>query len=186
VLTICSVRQDYEASPFLRIPGELRNRIYDYLFSGVKIRPVRKATDLINIFFVCRQLYAETALLPYRESTFAFQAVRTPIRFRKGKAVVSEFLAKRTYAQLLAMQHFEIWVWNLGTLVILGEPSCQIRPEYWDFIDQVPNLKRLTLLRVHPDNSQLNAPECELWEEWIKKKSSLHVEWLSVDHQASI
>jgi len=79
-------------SPLLRLPAELRNRIYEYAFrtdcidyrsnkfrsrSDFKYNPVRKtsaASQSLSLFLaslpVCRQYYAETKLLVFQLSPF--------------------------------------------------------------------------------------------------------------------
>jgi hypothetical protein len=82
-------------SPLLRLPGELRNRVYEYAMSGVTIsvfpapKPWSPAqlhahvadtataltamsspSDTISLTRVCRQIHVETRLLPFRAFTF--------------------------------------------------------------------------------------------------------------------
>jgi hypothetical protein len=154
-------------SLLLSLPGELRNIIYDCLFSGAKVAPVStppgKVTGSINTLFICRQIYSETALMPYQGFTFIFQTIRTPIRFRDGKAIAHEPLAKRTDAQLLASRHFELWTWNLGCLV-LGGPLTQVQPEFWNFTNLATNLMKLKSRDMLSHNYPSQAPVCALWE----------------------
>jgi hypothetical protein len=90
-----SEARNRKTSPLLRLPGELRNRVYGYALSGVTISvfpapkpwdpaqlhahvadPVTALTatsnvmDTINLTRVCRQIHAETRLLPFRAFTF--------------------------------------------------------------------------------------------------------------------
>ncbi|KAF1840622.1 uncharacterized protein K460DRAFT_259121, partial [Cucurbitaria berberidis CBS 394.84] len=75
-------------SPLLRLPGEIRNRIYDYAFSGHIVHvlgpsreyPMYRATDwqptgyslstLNNTTTLCRQIRSETVLLPLERNEF--------------------------------------------------------------------------------------------------------------------
>jgi hypothetical protein len=105
-------------SPFLRLSGEIRNRIYDYALGGntinigyqtyhssyKKVVPVFKyhctvfstrvnpykdrqnprvkishGFTLLNS--ICRQLYLETAALPYKLNTIAFDSHNTMVNF---------------------------------------------------------------------------------------------------------
>lgn len=92
---------DAKMSPLLRLPGEVRNMIYEYVFTVDKIsiqydyhagyqkRPylllcktdgdlcgphpaIRTWMDLVSPSFVCHQIYDETRCHPYRLNTFVF------------------------------------------------------------------------------------------------------------------
>ncbi|KAH4935014.1 hypothetical protein HBI79_080140 [Parastagonospora nodorum] len=85
-LELVEANQD---SPLLRLPGELRSRIWEYVLGGYELRSMdiknsqqitiqrmvppfaerRNGTQLLR---TCRQIYTETALLPYRANTFVF------------------------------------------------------------------------------------------------------------------
>ncbi|KAF3001553.1 hypothetical protein E8E13_009730 [Curvularia kusanoi] len=72
--------QNQKQSPLLRLPGELRNKIYGYFFSDYDIHmecegfsfvggsefPHLRGNQLVAMSAVCRQLHDETALLPFR------------------------------------------------------------------------------------------------------------------------
>ncbi|KAF1850674.1 uncharacterized protein K460DRAFT_412336 [Cucurbitaria berberidis CBS 394.84] len=87
-------------SPFLRLPGEIRNRIYEFALTASRIqvrkryilppnrtiylyfdtcktikmndnRPSNNVNLLLGITATCRQVHAEAALLPYTLNTFA-------------------------------------------------------------------------------------------------------------------
>jgi hypothetical protein len=69
-------------TPFLRLPPELRNRIYEYTLSfwllGI-LNPWKPRTYVdkwytdcnLSILSTCRQIYAEAKLLPFRVDVFA-------------------------------------------------------------------------------------------------------------------
>lgn len=74
-------------SPFLRLPPELRNQIYAYVFKGCEIfcppcyyQPqvmsvndrgyLQSCRSLFAPAFACRQMHAEMRLLPYRYSKY--------------------------------------------------------------------------------------------------------------------
>ena len=84
-----------QKSPLLSLPGELRNKIYEYALGGNLISPFYLGDDdtvfflrsaqygnpqdqsteeawakLFNLSKVCRQLYQETKLLPYKLNVF--------------------------------------------------------------------------------------------------------------------
>jgi hypothetical protein len=67
-------RNDRE-SPLLRLPGELRNRIYGYVFDGSILSFVRSLVNVVlsqpiapglPLTRVCRKLHKETALVPFK------------------------------------------------------------------------------------------------------------------------
>jgi hypothetical protein len=93
--TSCSRARNREQSPLLRLPGELRNKIYEYAMSDVTItifpssnprKPfqlyaylARGAADAISssnvldmtgLMRTCQQVYLETRLLPFQAITF--------------------------------------------------------------------------------------------------------------------
>ncbi|KAH7086857.1 hypothetical protein FB567DRAFT_592725 [Paraphoma chrysanthemicola] len=77
-------------SPLLRLPGEIRNRIYEYAFGGENVYSIAIFStpevegwdsevfnsnipnfgDLVSPTMVCRQIYDEARTLPYALSTF--------------------------------------------------------------------------------------------------------------------
>ncbi|KAF2270746.1 hypothetical protein CC78DRAFT_596414 [Lojkania enalia] len=74
-------------SPLLRLPGELRNQIFEYVLDlGYELRtsnsyikrrgmsPIVHAgkRNALSLLHVCRQLYDETTILPYTLNTFTF------------------------------------------------------------------------------------------------------------------
>ena len=72
-------------SPLLRLPIEIRNRIFEYVFDPVGYRPYYTALGMYDpprprglrkrmlIPTTCRQLYAETAVLPLQTVTLEFR-----------------------------------------------------------------------------------------------------------------
>jgi hypothetical protein len=81
-LTISSAERNQRESPLLRLPGELRNRIYGYALGRMrffingsrwygKLEADAEGPELsLHYFFaliqVCRQVYSEAHLLPYK------------------------------------------------------------------------------------------------------------------------
>jgi hypothetical protein len=80
--------QNQRDSPLLRMPPETRSRIYDYAL-GVNtfvllkdddtenIINTTKAKNALALLAVCRQLYAETALLPFSLNVFSSNSPST-------------------------------------------------------------------------------------------------------------
>ncbi|KAL6704741.1 hypothetical protein ACN47E_007662 [Coniothyrium glycines] len=67
-------RQNQKTSPLLRLPPELRNQIFREVFRGRKyvIDDLNPRVESSNaLLAVCRQIYAETASMPWSAGTFA-------------------------------------------------------------------------------------------------------------------
>ncbi|KAL1794582.1 hypothetical protein ACET3X_006398 [Alternaria dauci] len=92
--------------PLLRLPAEIKNMVFDYMFKNVAYEidwwgilepgchhyPSHNPT----LLFVCRQLYHDTALLPYKLGVFYIEDDYLDRR-------LWEFLQKRTKPQMAAM-----------------------------------------------------------------------------------
>jgi hypothetical protein len=77
-----------EGSPLLRLPPELRYLIWKYVLGGQTLQfrfvkkkssnmegmvpPISERANGLDLLRVCRQVYAETALVPYTANIFAF------------------------------------------------------------------------------------------------------------------
>ncbi|KAH3989403.1 hypothetical protein HBI25_120030 [Parastagonospora nodorum] len=90
-LELVKTNQD---SPLLRLPGELRSRIWEYVLGGYELRsvyiknsqqitvkrmvpPFAERMNGTQLLRTCRQIYTETALLPYRANTFILETLDT-------------------------------------------------------------------------------------------------------------
>ena len=86
-------------SPLLRLPSELRTKIWHYALGGITVYPNLKrlryrkygstSTGLfksnlgqLSLPRTCRQIYSEAALVFYHENTFAFHDYKAFKRFR--------------------------------------------------------------------------------------------------------
>ena len=108
------------ASPLLRLPGELRNKIYVCVFSGIEW-PItswayQSHTDLITFSALprtCRQLRAECRLLPYKYaeyelwSTLDFCESLIPLD-EEAQAVICDALTELQRHVLLQCQEFAV------------------------------------------------------------------------------
>ncbi|KAF7446426.1 hypothetical protein Ptr902_09458 [Pyrenophora tritici-repentis] len=74
-----------QQSPLLRLPPEIRNRIWEFALGGMvyrvknpdsdrhrKLAPSPKQPAGISLLRVCRQIYAEAAMLPSLLNTISF------------------------------------------------------------------------------------------------------------------
>jgi hypothetical protein len=93
-------------SPLLRLPSELRNRVYEYALGGdcepftIKASPIDFPMTLLDLPALsllrsCRQIYHETANLPYTLIKSKFS----------DSTSISKFVDQRTPAQLQAIRH---------------------------------------------------------------------------------
>ncbi|KAF3001976.1 hypothetical protein E8E13_007635 [Curvularia kusanoi] len=119
-------QRNREQSPLLRLPGELRNRIYEFAIGGhvvdvlhryfiqdrfISTLPVRGPKDasekflrLLNLAHTCRQLYEETRLLPYALNIFCFYDDRWFMAFSSilpssAKSSIRQIMFCRFYAR---------------------------------------------------------------------------------------
>ncbi|KAF2118572.1 hypothetical protein BDV96DRAFT_679105 [Lophiotrema nucula] len=82
---IDAVRHNATASPLLRLPAELRNKILEYALGGQDVymelegvnrrgkeRAFTRQRNIISLVYTSRQIYSETAFLPYSSNRFSF------------------------------------------------------------------------------------------------------------------
>jgi hypothetical protein len=84
-------------SPVLLLPGEIRNRIYDFVFEA-KSSP----SSNLGLPSTCRQTWTETALLPFLRSKFQFTSVQD----------LMKFVDKLDYQQRCAIRHVKLAFWE--------------------------------------------------------------------------
>ena len=120
----CSSKSNAVNSPLLRLPAELRNEIfafvytdaayhlelggYDGEFRTVLINTVTYSRRCeVRLFLVCRQVHAETAMLPYELGSFNFMAQE----WDPHLAVVGmgSFLERLSPRQLRATGKVTLW-----------------------------------------------------------------------------
>lgn len=81
VLNSPSARHNQRESSLLKLPAEIRNIIFRYALSGVEykikeddnlsMRNIVTQPDALALLAVCRQIYSETALLPFSLNIFS-------------------------------------------------------------------------------------------------------------------
>jgi len=120
----CSSKSNAANSPLLRLPAEIRNLIFAYVFdvTGYELELAdhhyaRRAvlsgsgaylrTYVLRLLLVCRQVHAETALLAYELGSFIFRANE----WDPHEAVVAmrSFLERRSPIQLRAIGKVTLW-----------------------------------------------------------------------------
>ncbi|KAI4707609.1 hypothetical protein J4E89_007714 [Alternaria sp. Ai002NY15] len=72
-------QRNHRKSPLLRLPAELRNKIYKYAFLSHPVRPTREHREWphwayprsqLNLLETCRQIYFEANLFPFALNVF--------------------------------------------------------------------------------------------------------------------
>ena len=122
----CSSKSNAVKSPLLRLPAEIRNIIFLYVFdvAGYQLeldnyygdrRVVLSGSEgylswrryVLRLLLVCRQVHAETALLAYELGRFYFEA----LDWRSHEAVVGmrTFLGRLSPRQLHATGRVTLW-----------------------------------------------------------------------------
>jgi len=134
-------------SPLLRLPAELRNIIYDYVFVDAYLIEQRDrgpiyvdipllcvrvpVSNVLGLLLASRQLHCETALLLYKLSTFQFD-LDVPHDTSEDDAstysgygdegdvdydVVKEFLCDRSAEQLKAITKMELCTFDVDVVI---------------------------------------------------------------------
>ena len=135
-----STSRNQSESPLLQLPAELRNIIYTYVLqehSRVAAFPLRNTGPRrypLALLFVCRQIHAETALLPYALNTFLVGDITCYIDDALG------FLRNRSPAQLRSIQYLYIYYNIHGS--IRGVNSTM---DGFKFLDMLPRLRTLQI-----------------------------------------
>ena len=116
-----STKRNAIESPLLRLPPEIRNGIYTYVFGNtrylfrdyhfsirtpVTFTPDKAEYQRLSLPLVCRQLHHETRLLPYELGTFHFVEWlnNSDITFR----AIKNFLTERSQSQNRSTSHIDL------------------------------------------------------------------------------
>lgn len=145
---LTSARQNQQDSPLLKLPPEIRNQIFQLAigdktyhilstFSSARRRQEKHALALLSC---CRQIYAETALLPWAQYTFAFGLPgRMNSWFAQQRAV---------YRNVITKVEFNFTMRSIGRYLSMGSGRCSIgavaEPAEW----KLPDLPALQSIRV--------------------------------------
>jgi hypothetical protein len=113
-LMINSTQQNATRFPLLRLPAEIRHMVFNHVFQDKHYSigpgyPMWKRPSLhhdLGLFLVSRQLYRETALLPYKLAVFqlAYYTYRLPVLIH-----LDGFLRERSKAQIEVMARVECY-----------------------------------------------------------------------------
>jgi len=125
-------------SPLLRLPPELRNIIFAYALDHGTVSPHLGTTSLerrlrkdpirkrFGLLFTCRQIYAETALLPYKLNTFSVRGLLPLV-------ALENFLCRRTQAQMQVMDKVQMYHEEVRAATVWMEKiaSCELEPAWY-------------------------------------------------------
>jgi hypothetical protein len=138
-LTKDSIKHHPE-SPLLRMPAEIRNKIFRYALGGRTLvihRPdmiTNREKNSLALLATCRQLYAETALVPFCANIFGFQSDRALLNF----------MTHRLPVQRDAVASIQYHTWVTVTTTPLGPIPL---PKTWGLPDpSLPNLEHFHVI----------------------------------------
>jgi hypothetical protein len=167
---------DPEDCPFLRLPAEIRNQIYNCVLGGCQInvnlndyglwrRPQRQPyyittipwqpNTMIALTKVCRQIHQDTALLPFKLNTFG-EAIALKVE------IFRRFVLGRSNEQRAAIRtitfSFDTIIWNEAAQVFFEHNS---RWEKTTGLDLLPGLRKIIF--QHMDLSKFSLAQ----QEWF-------------------
>jgi hypothetical protein len=149
-LTPSSARQNQQESPLLKLPPEIRNQIFQLAIGDKKYHTLSEPSrsflrrwedkHAVALLRCCRQIYAETALLPWSQYTFKFStSQQMRIWFRQQRAV---------YCNVMTKVEFNFAMRSIGRGPNMGPGRCRLgtgsEPASWI----LPNLPALQSIRV--------------------------------------
>jgi hypothetical protein len=187
------VQRNSTSSPLLRLPGEIRNRIWEFassdgpnieitdstsdngqpIFYETLVQPIDPDVPLASysnfcLPQVCRQTYVETATLGFSAATFIFPC---------GKCLDDDCVSR--------MKYWKTWARPAayGNAITSIQPSAHIIEEVCSDLNKhkfkkiFPALTRIEVSEEAVDftarfghRSRRQAMDCEEWEEWIRGK----------------
>jgi hypothetical protein len=137
-------------SALLSLPPEIRNRIWAYALGGHDFRQVynprlryvfrpkpHERSNLFTILRVCRQIYAETALLPYNVNVFSVHDLLGDDALQVGKS--ANRLKKYQLSQIAELK---ITLTSSGVMFPYSWTSCSLNPS--KFMD-LTGLRRIKI-----------------------------------------
>ncbi|KAL6704740.1 hypothetical protein ACN47E_007661 [Coniothyrium glycines] len=146
------------SSPLLRLPAEIRNKIWNYTLDDIFYRiawtshgdepmahrSVADGPHGLSLLRACRQIYAEAAAIPFTSITFAFDDVT----------------AMKAYLKTLGLTHRKrIAKLQVDSVVTLPSMPLEMEPIYLSrvlrlFLQQLPALKHFQMV-TYPCNEKV-------------------------------
>ncbi|KAL1795123.1 hypothetical protein ACET3X_006939 [Alternaria dauci] len=136
-------QRNHRKSPLLRLPAELRNKIYEYVFLSQPIRPFREHREWphwayprsqLNLLEACRQIYLEAKLFPFALNVFVGYA----------EHVIELLLTTFTTSQTDIISNVRLYVDAFGVYRDGKLPETGLKA--W-FIEELGDLCQLVSLR---------------------------------------
>ncbi|KAF1360413.1 hypothetical protein EJ07DRAFT_177113 [Lizonia empirigonia] len=161
--------RNQQQSPLLRLPPEIRNMIWekrDFKLVKWQNRGRFSPIEMANFSLVCRQIHAETALLPFRMGsvTFGIGFIMGPESARQN---VNWFLSRLTATQLgvirdvsVAVHPLSPWFQPPGSGPI-GLPSSDhaVHGEEYRLFKHFVGLEQLEVWDHSHDERELSVPD---------------------------
>jgi hypothetical protein len=159
-LTKVTTLRNQRQSPLLRLPAELRNKVYAYVLGGREIElcgyqrcqicnqaPYRDAIshyprNLLNLLHACRQCHSEARLLPFSSSTFI--ALPDEVNY----IISRHFSHAQTHAiEAIGLQLYAN-IWNSYMLEHVPRQLHSILENSLKSLERMPRLNSLSILWV--------------------------------------
>jgi hypothetical protein len=133
----------------LRLPAELRNRIYEHVLGGRTYRfkdtvytgrarlDTKGENHILALLYVCRQIYFETALLPYTMNMFSF---------RHFDISLEPFLRHRSPSQIRSIYFMELVTYQASQMWAALEPFSPYMSREFRTLSSLPNLRELRIV----------------------------------------
>jgi hypothetical protein len=130
----------------LRLPAELRNRIYVHVLGGRTYRfkdtvatsrarlDTKGEKHVLGLLYVCRQIHFETALMPYTLNTFSF---------REFDISLEPFLRQRSPSQIRSIHYFELVTYQAVQMWASPEHFSPYMSREFRTLSCLPNLREL-------------------------------------------
>lgn len=154
-----SAKESSTNSPLLRLPAEIREKIYHYALGDMRI-PIGstgKSKTTIGLPRTCRQIYAETGTMVYQLNVFEFGS---------DYVNMSNWSDHRPRSQLEAVRAIKVDHWYIIHYHVVRES--------WRNSPRFPNIERVYL--ELPRGDSVNSRSCELVKRRIQaEKTNLEV-----------
>ncbi len=168
-------------SPLLRLPVEIREMIWEYTLSCSPIRPWSNQfspspqpspTDKFPLLRVCRQIYAETAALPYTLNTVSFAELDDLSKGLEAKSGRLGLMRQISFAAILP-DPFKTEkcvrfcpIQNMHSLESIDITMCDCEKRGWERTDVEYQV------RMFCEGKEVNFQFVENFSDWLKLRSS--------------
>ncbi|CAN9339028.1 unnamed protein product [Alternaria sp. RS040] len=172
-------------SPLLRLPAELRNRVYEYALGGHEIwvtTPIPETKTKIyldrwgdvpafTLLKVCSQIYAEAALLPYSLNTFFFNGkLSLDLFVKEFPKSATQAIRRLMLDDWAGMGSFRTFAWNVVPFQGLQEIGFE-RPAISELLGYCSEGEEAKL------SNELTELQAEMPSPKVFVRQKLHGEW---------